>query len=72
MDIADLTSETMRLPVSATQAQLLVHDLPVPGGPTVTHMVTLGPYAVPGRWVVTAVNYDHDGHGSVQLTKAQD
>lgn len=68
---ADLTAETMRLPVSATQAQLLMRDLPAPDGPTITHTVTVGPHVVPGRWVVTAVNYDQAGHGSVLLTRQE-
>lgn len=69
----NLTGETMRLPVSAEQAQTLAHDLFVnPDRLTVTHTVTVGPHVVPGRWVVSAVNYDSDGHGSVLLTRMED
>jgi hypothetical protein len=53
-----VTDETITISVSAGQYAQLEKDLEAPGRPRVTHKVAVGPFYVPGVYVVVATNRD--------------
>lgn len=54
--MAGVTEERITLPVSAGQYQQLSMDQVMPGRPRVTHVVSVGPFVLPGTWAVVGAH----------------
>lgn len=60
--MADVTDRTITLEVSLGQYAQLEQDREYPGRPRVTHKVSVGPFSVPGNWVVVStLKGDYNG-----------
>jgi hypothetical protein len=71
-DLDGITDETVTLTVSAGQYAQLERDLIKPGRPRVTHKISVGPFSLPGTWVVTGAQRRHEGVHRVILAKLED
>lgn len=70
-----VTDTTIDLPVTAGQYAQLEQDRIMPDRPRVTHKVTLGPFSLPGSWVVTSTRrYTENGTAThwVTLSRLED
>ena len=56
-----VTDQTIQLPVTPGQYAQLEQDRIMPGRERVIHKIGIGPFAVPGNWVVTATQR-HQGN----------
>lgn len=66
------TGETIEIPVSANQYDLLSRDLVKYGAAPVTHRIAVGPHYLPGSWAVVAYRSRREPTGnSHYVTLAQ-
>lgn len=68
-----VTTETIELRVTAGQYRVLEQDRIIPGRPRVTHKVTVGPFMMPGLWVVVATqSHQKEDLHKVTLARLED
>ncbi len=60
-----VTTETVTLQVTAGQYAQLERDQVYPGRARVTHKIGVGPFVLPGLWVVTGSMYRDEPNGRV-------
>lgn len=51
-----ITDRTVTLEVSAGQYAVFSEQIPLPGRPRVTHKLSVGPFSLPGTYIVTGVH----------------
>lgn len=73
-DLDGITDKTVTFDVTAGQYAQLERDLVKPGRPRVTHKISVGPFSLPGTWVVIGTQRRQEPLGvhRVILAKLED
>ena len=70
--IVPYTDTQVTMPVTPEHYEDLMAGMMKPHGPIVTHTLMIGPYRVPGQWIVVSGRGDSNGWREVTMARTAD